>query len=237
MSEKHDEPRTPASSGGRTPEGEPGGEPTGEPTGEIDIPVEVEAEPATPADPLATLEQRVAELEKDKQQTYDRLVRTAADLDNFRKRSRRELDDARVDERFKVLREMLPVIDNLERAIEHAEKGDEVGGVLQGVQLVLRQFGQALERCDVQAFDATGQAFDPNLHEAISQVETDELPPGTVVKMLQKGYRAGTGRLLRPALVVVARPRPADEVGPGGNGADHGNGADTGGEGGDGGGG
>ena len=210
MSEKHDEPQTQAPSAG-TPEGE------------ADIPVEVdEAEPAAPADPLAALEQRVAELEKDKQQIYDRLVRTAADLDNFRKRSRRELDDARVDERFKVLREMLPVIDNLERAIEHADKSDEAGGVLQGVQLVLRQFGQALERCDVVAFDATGQAFDPNLHEAISQVETDDVPAGTVVKMLQKGYRAGAGRLLRPALVVVARPRPVDEAG----GASEGNGAD-----------
>ena len=214
MSEKHDEPQTP-------------GPAAGAPETETDIPVEVdEAEPAAPVDPLAALEQRVAELEKDKQQTYDRLVRTAADLENFRKRSRRELDDARVDERFKVLREMLPVIDNLERAIEHAEKSEEAGGVLQGVQLVLRQFGQALERCDVQAFEATGQAFDPNLHEAISQVETDEVPAGTVVKMLQKGYRAGTGRLLRPALVVVARPRPADDVGPEGNGSDRGNGAD-----------
>ncbi|HTM21913.1 MAG TPA: nucleotide exchange factor GrpE [Kofleriaceae bacterium] len=186
-----------------------------------DLPVEVEVE-----DPLAALEKRLAELEKDKQQTYDRLVRTAADLENFRKRSRRELDDARVDERFKVLREMLPVLDNLERAIEHAAQGDDgQGGVIQGVQLVLRQFAQALERCDVVTFEAAGQPFDPNLHEAIAQTETDELPPGTVVKVLQRGYKAGSGRLLRPAMVVVARPR-AEEPAPSGNGADHGNGSD-----------
>src|SRR5687768_4020815 len=174
---------------------------------ELPVEVEVEVDPAAaePADPVAVLEKKVAELEKEKQATYERLVRTAADLENFRKRSRRELDDARVDERFKVLKEVLPVLDNLERAIEHAEKSDDPGqGVIQGVQLVLRQFAQALERTDVVGFEATGQPFDPNLHEAISQIETDEAPPGTVVKMLQRGYKAGSGRLLRPALVVVA---------------------------------
>jgi molecular chaperone GrpE len=207
-----------------------------------EIPVEVEVEPAAgeaqaeapaePAeDPVAALQKRVAELENEKQATYDRLVRTAADLENFRKRTRRELDDARVDERFKVLKEVLPVLDNLERAVEHAEKGEDAAqGVLQGVQLVLRQFAQALERTDVVGFDAAGQPFDPNLHEAISQLETDEVPPGTVVKVLQRGYKAGTGRLLRPALVVVARPpvveEGAGEPGGGGNGEDKGNGRD-----------
>jgi len=193
------------------------------PVGEGDdagITVEVEAA----EDPVAALEARLAELDKEKQQTYDRLVRTAADLDNLRKRSRRDVDDARVDERFKVLREVLPVIDNLERAIEHAGQSDEPGqGMVEGVQLVLRQFQQALERCDVSTFEAVGQPFDPNLHEAIAQVETDEVAPGAVVKVLQRGYKAGTGRLLRPALVVVARP-PAVEAAPGGNGADHGDG-------------
>jgi len=193
------------------------------PVGEGDdagITVEVEAA----EDPVAALEARLAELDKEKQQTYDRLVRTAADLDNLRKRSRRDVDDARVDERFKVLREVLPVIDNLERAIEHAGQSDEPGqGMVEGVQLVRRQFQQALERCDVSTFEAVGQPFDPNLHEAIAQVETDEVAPGAVVKVLQRGYKAGTGRLLRPALVVVARP-PAVEAAPGGNGADHGDG-------------
>ena len=119
---------------------------------------------------------------------------------------RLRLDDARVDERFKVLKEVLPVLDNLERAIEHAEKSDDGGkGVIQGVQLVLRQFGQALERTDVVGFEAAGQPFDPNLHEAISQIETDEAPPGTVVKVLQRGYKAGSGRLLRPARVTSER--------------------------------
>ena len=197
---------------------------------QVEVEVEVDPAPAEAADPVAALEKRVAELEKEKQATYERLVRTAADLENFRKRTRREIDDARVDERFKVLKEVLPVLDNLERAIEHAEKSDDAGkGVIQGVQLVLRQFGQALERTDVVGFEAAGQPFDPNLHEAISQIETDEAAPGTVVKVLQRGYKAGSGRLLRPALVIVARPK-AEEPAPAGegDGGDAGNGQDTG---------
>jgi molecular chaperone GrpE len=105
---------------------------------------------------------------------------------------------------------MLPVVDNLERAVEHAEKSGEPGAVVDGVRLVLRQFLTSFERVDVTPVDAANQPFDPNLHEAISQQETDEFPPGTVVQVLQRGYRLGD-RLLRPALVVVAKAKPAPE--------------------------
>jgi molecular chaperone GrpE len=108
-----------------------------------------------------------------------------------------------------VLKEMLPVVDNLERAIEHAGAGGEKNPILEGVQLVLRQFTAAFERLEVNAIDAMGQPFDPNLHEAISQQESDQ-PPGTVVQVLQRGYRTGE-RLLRPALVVVAKAKAAAE--------------------------
>jgi len=176
------------------------------------IPVEVEP-PDTGAaaadDPVAKLEAKVATLEKEKKDNWDKYLRAAADLENQRKRQKREVDDARLDTKNKVLKEMLPVVDNLERAIEHAGSDPALKPIVEGVQLVLRQFQTAFERLDITAVEAMGQAFDPNLHEAISQVESDQ-PPGTVVQVLQRGYRAGD-RLLRPALVVVAKAKAAPE--------------------------
>jgi len=188
------------------------------------IPVEVEppegpsgqeAAEGTPSeeakDPTAELEAKLAAAEKEKKDNWDRYLRAAADLENLRKRQKRELEDAKFDTKGKVLKEMLPVVDNLERALEHATTaagGNDKDPILEGVQLVLRQFMTAFERLDVFPIDAQGQPFDPNLHEAISQQETDEHPPGTVVQVLQRGYRAGD-RLLRPSLVVVAKAKPA----------------------------
>jgi molecular chaperone GrpE len=172
-----------------------------------DIPVEVEAPAA--ADPVAELKAKLDAAEKEAKDNKDRWLRAAADLENTRKRTKREIDDAKFEAKNKVLKEMLPVVDNLERAIEHAGGGSEKNAIVEGVQLVLRQFSTAFERLEVTAVDAMGQPFDPNLHEAISQQESDE-PPGTVVQVLQRGYRAGD-RLLRPALVVVAKAKPAPE--------------------------
>src|SRR5262245_10019261 len=170
------------------------------------IPVEVEA-PDAPADP--TCEDKLAAAEKEKKDNWDRYLRAAADLENMRKRVKRELEDAKFDTKNKILKEMLPVVDNLERAIEHAGTGAEKTPIVEGVQLVLRQFATALERLEVTAIDAMGQPFDPNLHEAISQIESDQ-PAGTVIQVLQRGYRAGD-RLLRPALVVVAKAKAQAE--------------------------
>ncbi|MEO6777525.1 MAG: nucleotide exchange factor GrpE [Kofleriaceae bacterium] len=177
------------------------------------IPVEVEPPDPAPAaasvDPVAELEAKLAAAEKDKKDNWDRYLRAAADLENTRKRQKRELDDAKLEAKNKVLKEVLPVVDNLERAIEHAGVGSETNPILEGVQLVLRQLITAFERLDVTAIEAQGQPFDPNLHEAISQLESDQ-PPGSVVTVLQRGYRSGD-RLLRPALVVVAKPKAAAE--------------------------
>ena len=100
---------------------------------------------------------------------------------------------------------MLPVVDNLERAIEHATTTGEKNPIVDGVQLVLRQFTTAFERLEVTQIEAIGKPFDPNLHEAISQLESDA-PPGSIVQELQRGYKSGE-RLLRPTLVVVAKPK------------------------------
>jgi molecular chaperone GrpE len=182
------------------PRTQPARDPAAGASGDM-IPVEV-VPPPEGGGPDESLEAKIATLEKEKKDHWDRYLRTAADLENFRKRQRRELDEARFEAKGKVLKEMLPVVDNLERAIEHAQ---QAGGspIVEGVQLVLRQFLSAFERLDVTAIEAAGQPFDPNLHEAISQAESDQ-PPGTVVQVLQRGYRSAE-RLLRPALVVVAK--------------------------------
>src|SRR5262245_25549259 len=139
-----------------------------------EIPVEVEpASTETPEDKLAALE-------KEKQETYDRLLRTAADFDNYKKRARREMDDARHKAKEEVLKEILPGLDNLERAIAAAAGVEGAAPVVDGVKLVLRQLQSALERFDVRGFESTGQPFDPARHEAISHIETTEFPPGTV---------------------------------------------------------
>jgi molecular chaperone GrpE len=174
------------------------------------IPVEVEApEPQAEAapDPIKQLEEKLAAAEKEKKENWDRYLRAAADLENTRKRQKRELEDAKFDTKNKVLKEMLPVVDNLERAIEHAGGGEDptLKPIVEGVQLVLRQFMTAFERLDITAVEAMGQPFDPNVHEAISQQESDQ-PAGTIIQVLQRGYRAGD-RLLRPALVVVAKAK------------------------------
>jgi molecular chaperone GrpE len=182
--------------------------------GEAGLPIEVEVVPPDP-----TPEQRIAELEARNKDTYDKYVRSVAELDNVRKRGRKDVDDARFDAQTRVLREMLPVIDNLERALAHATAAGDKSGVLEGVRLVLRQFAQALERQNVHPVEAKGKPFDPNEHEAVSQLETADAAAGTVVDVLQTGYRIGE-RLLRPALVVVAKapadPRPG-ESGPNGH--------------------
>jgi len=179
-------------------------------SGDDSIPVEVvPPDDTAEKDPLAELEGKVAALEKEKKENWDRYLRAAADLENMRKRQKREIEDAKFDAKNKILKEMLPVVDNLERAIEHASQAG-TNPIVEGVQLVLRQFTTAFERLEVTAIDALSQPFDPNLHEAISQQESDQ-PPGTVVQVLQRGYRS-QDRLLRPALVVVAKAtaKPAE---------------------------
>ncbi len=152
--------------------------------------------------------QKVAELEQQKKETWDRLVRTTADIENLRKRTRREIEDAKTDTRIRTLREVLPVVDNLERALEHFQSDASDGdtkGIAEGVNLVLRQFHQVLDKFSVVLVEGEGHPFDPNIHEAISQQPTADVPPGTVVSCIQNGYKIGK-KLLRPALVIVSVP-------------------------------
>lgn len=166
---------------------------------------ESEAAEAAPADPLAEAK---AEAQKNK----DQWMRTAADFDNFRKRARREIDDARRTGREEMLKEFLPVFDNLERAIQSAQRAQEVKPVADGLNMILRQFIDTLGRVNIAKVPTVGKEFDPTVHEAIQQVESDEHPPGTVVAEVQPGYVQGE-RLVRPAMVVVAKPKAKEETG------------------------
>lgn len=139
------------------------------------------------------------------QRTREQLLRTAADFDNYRKRSRRETQDAERRAREDVLRDLLPVFDNFERAAQHAETATEIKSLAEGVSMVMRIFLDTLSRLGVERVQAIGQPFDPALHEAVQQVETKDQPAGTVVAEIAPGYRMGE-RLVRPALVVVAKP-------------------------------
>jgi molecular chaperone GrpE len=147
----------------------------------------------------AELEQAQAEATKLREQ----LLRTAADYDNFRKRTRRDIEDTQRKSVEKVLLEVLPVSDNLERAVQAAQKATDAASVVEGITMVLRFFEDALNRLGVERVQTVGQPFDPGLHEAVQQVESEQ-NPGTVVQELTPGYRM-SGKLLRPAMVAVAK--------------------------------
>ena len=159
----------------------------------------------SPTDAVASLNGQIEKLKTDKKEIYDRLLRTAADFENFKKRKAKEEKEAEDVGRKKLLSEILPAVDNLERAVEHAQAGDAVA---EGVRLVLKQLYAALEKFNVRAFESVGKAFDPSVHEALQQQETDDHPAGAIVSEFQKGYMIGA-KLLRPALVVVAKPKAA----------------------------
>ncbi len=133
-----------------------------------------------------------------------RLLRSAADLENFRKRKEREKDEIKKFGAEKVVSDLLPAIDNLERALEHAEKSEEQSSITDGVKMVHRQLISALEKHAIKGFSAVGEKFDPQLHEAIQQIETTEFETGVVMQEFQKGYFIHE-RLLRPAMTVVAK--------------------------------
>jgi molecular chaperone GrpE len=159
-----------------------------------------EAPPPRPEPaPGGAAEQELAELK-------DRYLRLAADFENFRKRALKDREEAHHFGHQNLVKDLLPSVDNLERAVDHARKGGEgSSGLLEGVELVLRELHAVLARHGVTPIDALGQPFDPALHEAMAQVPDGSKPPNTVVEVFQRGHQL-RGRLLRPARVVVSRP-------------------------------
>jgi molecular chaperone GrpE len=178
---------------------------------EANGPAGVPAEAAAAADPIAA----------ERDQLRDQLLRTAADFDNFRKRARREMEEAKARGKDDAIKEILPVFDNLERAVVAAESAQTIASVVEGVKMVLKLFEDTAERMGLKRVATVGERFDPAVHEAIQQQETDAHPPGTILTEVVPGYMFGA-RLLRAAMVVVARKsqKPAADAAHGDNGVD-----------------
>jgi molecular chaperone GrpE len=162
-----------------------------------------------PASPLS--EQEMAEL-KDKaakgQQYYEQLLRTAADLENYKKRAARERQDAVRYANEALLEKFLPILDNFEMALAAANSSNtSVQSLQAGVNMIYQQLKSAMAEAGLEEIDASGKTFDPNLHDAISQQETADAPEGQVVQQVRKGYKLRE-RLLRPSSVIVAK-KPA----------------------------
>ncbi|MGC8529004.1 MAG: nucleotide exchange factor GrpE [Leptospirillia bacterium] len=138
----------------------------------------------------------------------DKYLRLLADFDNHRKRTVRDLEEGRRYANEALLRDFLPVLDNLERAIAHAKDGSELGsgcqGLLEGLRLTAKQFLEMLEKNGVTRILSEGQPFDPSVHEAVGYAESSTHPEGRVVEVYQQGYRI-QNRLVRPAMVTVSR--------------------------------
>jgi molecular chaperone GrpE len=134
---------------------------------------------------------------------YDRFVRQVAELENFKKRATREKDEAVRFANESLVRDLLPVIDNLERAVAHAQGGGNGKPLVEGVEMVLKGLLDVLAKHGVAQISAVGQPFDPEKHEAMAQVESENHAPNTVIEEHHKGYLL-KDRLLRPALVTVA---------------------------------
>ena len=142
----------------------------------------------------------------------ERLLRTAADFDNYRKRARKDIVDAERRVQENLLNVLVQPFDNLERAAQHAESAEDVKALAEGLKMVLKQFEDALATVGIQRIASLGKPFDPSEHEAVQHIETSDVPPGAVAQELRAGYR-WQDRLIRPALVVVAKaPAPAAQT-------------------------
>lgn len=161
--------------------------------------------PATesPVDPMAELQ---AEVEKWK----DHALRSAAELDNFRKRSARDMQEARAYANADLLRALLPILDNFEMGLEAAKVENEKSMIYMGMSMVSRQLNDYLRDMGAEEVPAEGKTFDPNLHEAVSQEASTEIAEGTVLRVLRRGFKL-KDRLLRAATVIVSSGAPKPE--------------------------
>ena len=170
-----------------------------------------ESAPEEELDPLVALQSDLVAAQEEARNNWDLYLRERADMENLRKRHQRDREDAIRFANDRLLKEMIPVLDNLERAVSHAEQGENgQQGLLEGVNMTISQFRKALEDFGVKPIQAVGAAFDPNLHQAMGQVESTDQAPNTVASEFQKGYLLHD-RLLRPSLVMVTKA-PSEAV-------------------------
>jgi molecular chaperone GrpE len=162
-----------------------------------------------------TIEDQLDEARRESAENYERFVRARADIENIVKRHQRELTDRARYDGESLARDILPAIDDLERALQHTD--ENAASVSSGVELTLKGLLAALQRNGVERIDAAGKPFDPAEHEAVNMVATNDVPAGTVIEVYRQGYKI-RDRLLRPAMVSVSRAaddgaKPADAAG------------------------
>lgn len=156
--------------------------------------------------PEELMEEKVKQAEAKASENYDRLLRATAEFDNYKKRSAREFQESKKYANEAFIKQLLPVIDNLERAMESTGgSGDEAGqGVIEGVKMTLTEIFKVFDKFHLKPLESEGKPFDPNFHQAVIQEETNVVPENTVVKEMLKGYLLHD-RLIRPAMVVVSK--------------------------------
>jgi len=163
----------------------------------------------------AELIQKLKEAEESAKKYFDLYVRSQAEMENLKKRLRREKEEFLKFANESLIKELLPVVDNLENAIRHAQDENSVHALREGLELTLKGMRDALSKAGVEEVKALGERFDPNFHYAVSQEETSEVETGTVLQELQKGYLLNQ-RLIRPSMVVVSKaPTEASDPEPG----------------------
>lgn len=178
--------------------------PSAETVEEATEPTETEEEQEdTPAEETADLK-RIAELESELAEMKNRYLRAQADLENFRRRTRKEMEEQAKYAGMAVIKELLPALDNLERALAASRDGNASDGLAKGVEMVYQQIFDILSHSGLKEIPAVGEPFNPEFHEAVMQIESEEHDSGIVVEELQKGYQL-KDRVIRPSMVKVSK--------------------------------
>jgi molecular chaperone GrpE len=183
-----------------------------------------EASPTSPS--VEMLQHQLAEKDKELADLKDKYLRVLADAENARKRIRQQSEDSVRVQRENFLRDLLPIVDNLERAVEAAQGGGNGQPIVEGVEMVLRSLLDFLRANGVTQVNSVGQTFDPQLHEAVDQVHSPHHPPNTVVSEFHRGYVIGD-RTLRPARVAVTKGHQGHGGSPGAGGDSNGGGIEN----------
>jgi molecular chaperone GrpE len=193
----------------KQPENEVQDEQTANPEAQLETAEEVAAAEAADAgaegDTEASLDEELSQLQEDLLAARDAALRAQADAQNVKRRAEQDVEKARKFALERFASDLLPVVDNLERALEAASGDDEaIKPIAEGVELTLKSFIDVLGKNKVDVVDPQGEPFDPNLHQAITMIENKEVEPNTVTAVMQKGYSLN-GRLIRPAMVMVSK--------------------------------
>ncbi len=159
-------------------------------------------------DPVRVLEEKLKSAENAAKESYEKMLRAAAEHENHKKRMQRESEDFRKFANESLIKALLPVVDNLERAVESAGADpSKEKAIVEGVKMTLSGIYKVFEQFNLKSLESEGKPFDPNFHQAVMQQETAEHPENTVLKEMQKGYLLHD-RLIRPAMVIVSKAAP-----------------------------